>query len=138
MSKHQQMDELLSKARSCTDENEQIRLLEQRGRLCISETYIKKAKAVAKGAKSDEEFLRNLGEVYPMLKLDGDKVYVLYPKCYCPTRKIFKGEVPHYYCHCSVGWVKEMFEQALGRNIEVKLESSVLRDGKECRLRVLL
>lgn len=136
--KHQRMNELLAKAQLCSDEEEQAGLLMERGKLCISKAYIKLAKAAAKDTKNDREFLINLGKVYPMLKLEEDKIYVVYPKCYCPTRKIFKGEVPHFYCHCSVGWVKEMFEQALGRKIEVKLESSVLRGDNDCRLRVLL
>jgi hypothetical protein len=137
-SKHQRIDELLTKAQLCSDGEEQARLLMERGRLCISEVYKRKAKAAVKGVKNMREFLMNLGQVYPMLKLEEDSVYIIYPKCYCPSRKSFKGEVPHYYCYCSVGWVKEMFEQALGRQIEVKLESSVLRGDKECRLHVLI
>jgi hypothetical protein len=136
--KRQRMEKLLTKARLCSDEEEQARFLIERGRICISAAYIKKSKAAANGVKNDRDFLKNLGEVYPMLELDGNKVFIVYPKCYCPTRKIFKGDVPKYYCCCSVGWVREMFEQALGRPVEVKLESSVLRGDKKCRLRVFL
>jgi hypothetical protein len=46
--------------------------------------------------------------------------------------------VPGSYCYCSVGWVKEMFEQALERPVEVKVEASIRRGDETCRLRVLL
>lgn len=115
-----------------------IHMLECRGRECIGATYIKKAKAAAGDAKDDDEFLDNLAKTVRMLRREGDAVYMIYPKCYCHRLKGFEGEVPHSYCYCSAGWVKEMFEQALGRPIEVKVEASVLRGNEACRLRVLL
>jgi predicted Zn-ribbon and HTH transcriptional regulator len=130
--------DLLKEAEGHIDEEKLAELLEQRGRTCIGETYIKKAKQAAKDAKNDKEFLDNLEKVYPVLTRDGDKVYVVYPKCYCPGMKDFKEEVPSSYCYCSVGWVKEMFEQALGRPVEVRLEGSIIRGDDECRLRVML
>ncbi len=136
--KRRQMAELLEKARNSEDEARRAGILEERGRLCIGQTWIKKAKQAAKTAANDEEFLDNLEKVYPMLKREQGKVYVVYPKCYCHLKKEFGGDVPHWYCECTAGWTREMFEQALGRPIEVKLESSVIRDDKECRLRVML
>jgi predicted hydrocarbon binding protein len=115
-----------------------IHMLECRGRECIGATYIKKAKAAAKDAKDGDEFLDNLAKTVRMLKREGDAVYMVYPKCYCHKLKGFEGEVPHSYCYCSAGWVKEMFEQALSRPIEVKVEATVLRGDEACRLRVLL
>lgn len=133
VSKRQRMEELLEKAQNCSDETKRANILEERGRLCIGQSWVKRAKEAAKTAASDAEFLDNLEKVYPMLKREPGKVYVVYPKCYCSV----KGKGPHYYCDCSVGWVKEMFEQALGRSIEVKLESSIIHGDKECRLRVM-
>jgi predicted hydrocarbon binding protein len=119
-------------------DQELIYMLECRGRECIGAAYIKKAKDAAKGVKDDDEFLNNLAKTVRMLKREGDAVYMVYPRCYCHRLKGFEGEVPHSYCHCSAGWVREMFEQALGRPIEVKVEASVLRGDEACRLRVLL
>jgi predicted hydrocarbon binding protein len=119
-------------------DQELIHMLECRGRECIGATYIKKAKDAARDAKNDDEFLDNLARSYRMLRREGDAVYVVYPKCYCHRLKGFEGVVPHSYCYCSAGWVKEMFEQALGRPVEVKVEASVLRGDGACRLRVLL
>lgn len=117
---------------------ELIHMLECRGRECIGATYVEKAKAAAKDTKDDGEFLDNLARTVRMLKREGDAVYMVYPKCYCHRLKGFEGAVPHSYCYCSVGWVKEMFEQALDRPVEVGVEASVLRGDAACRLRVLL
>jgi predicted hydrocarbon binding protein len=40
------------------------------------------------------------------------------------------------YCHCSVGYVKEMFEQATGKSIQVALKESLKRGGKACRFHI--
>ncbi|MBN1813632.1 MAG: hypothetical protein JXA14_17465 [Anaerolineae bacterium] len=142
MSGHGDVQSLIDTLRKAEAEGrvdkEMIHMLECRGRECISATYIKKAKAAAKGAKDDEEFLGNLAKTVRMLKREDEAVYMVYPKCYCHRLKGFEGEVPHSYCYCSAGWVKEMFEQALGRPVEVELEASVLRGDEACRLRVLL
>jgi hypothetical protein len=136
--RRQRMEELLKEAELCGDEAKRTKVLEERGRACIGPTYLKRAKDAAKGAKSDAEFLDRLGKVYPGLRHEAGKVYIVYPRCYCPIAKRLTGGVPQYYCNCSVGWAKEMFRQALGREVGVKLESSVLRGDKECRLRVLI
>jgi len=113
-------------------------ILESRGRACLPEAMLTKARKAAKDIKNDAEFLDNLEKVYPMLKREGDEVYVVYPECYCPGMKELVADAPDYYCACSVGWIKEMFEQALARPVEVRLESSVIRGDAECRLRVMM
>lgn len=57
--------------------------------------------------------------------------------CLCPTAEAQKaGELSPTYCHCSVGYVREMHERILGRTVEVELVDSVLRGGKRCRFRM--
>jgi predicted hydrocarbon binding protein len=136
--KMQWLVDLLKEVKGHIDDERLASILECRGRTCISATYIKKAKDAAKDAKDIDEFLDNLTRAVRMLKREDDKVYMVYPKCYCHKIKGFEGDIPDNYCYCSVGWVKEMFEQALGRPVEVKLEASVLRGDESCRLRVLL
>ncbi len=136
--KVQWLVDLLREAKGQIDEERLASILENRGRACISPTYIKKAKDASKDAKDTDDFLKKLEKAYRMLHREGAEVYIVYPQCYCHKIKGFKGDIPDSYCYCSVGWVKEMFEQALGRPVEVRLESSVLRGDKACRLRVLL
>ncbi len=136
--KMQWLIDLLKEAKGHIDEERLASILENRGRVCIGPTYIKKAKDAAKDTKDTTEFLSKLEKTVRTLHREGDKVYIVYPKCYCHKIKGFKGDIPDSYCYCSVGWVKEMFEQALGRPVEVKLEASVLRGDKACRLRAVL
>ena len=136
--KEQWLIDLLKEVEGQVDKERLANILENRGRACISANYIKKAKDAAKDAKDTDEFLDNLARAVRMLKREGDKVYMVYPKCYCHKIKGFEGDIPDNYCYCSVGWVKEMFEQALDRPVEVELEASVLRGDEACRLRVLL
>ena len=136
--KQQWLIDLLKEGEGRIDEERLASILENRGRACISPTYVKKATDASKDAKDTNEFLDKLGKTLRMLQREGDEVYLVYPKCYCHKLKGFEGDVPGNYCYCSVGWVKEMFEQALGRPVGVELEASVLRGDDACRLRVLL
>ncbi|MBD3285877.1 hypothetical protein GF359_05320 [candidate division WOR-3 bacterium] len=130
--------DLLSEVEGRISAERLTRILEERGRACLPDAMLSKARKAAKEAKNDAEFLDNLEAVYPMLKRKDDEVYVVYPECYCPGMKELVADAPDCYCACSVGWVKEMFEQALGREVEVSLLSSVIRGEDECRLRVML
>ena len=66
-------------------------------------------------------------------------MYVVYPQCYCEQIKgLPPGSVPDAYCHCSVGWIRELFEQATGRAVKVERVKTVLSGGGECRFRVTL
>lgn len=107
-----------------------------RGHNCISKSMLKKARDARKGAKSDEEIIVNLMKKVSYLKEKDGKLYMIYPKCYCHHLKSYKGDVPKNYCYCSEAWVQHMFEEALGRKVDVEIETSVLWGDEECRMRV--
>jgi hypothetical protein len=57
--------------------------------------------------------------------------------CLCPMVEVQSvGKISPTYCHCSVGYVREMHERMLGRPVQVELVDSVLRGGKRCRFRM--
>lgn len=57
--------------------------------------------------------------------------------CLCPLAEAQKaGQISPTYCLCSVGYVAEMHERALGRPVKVELVESVLRGGKRCKFRL--
>lgn len=56
--------------------------------------------------------------------------------CLCTLVETKPEGLSGTYCHCSVGYVKEMHEQYLGRPVEVELIESVLRGGKRCRFKI--
>jgi predicted ArsR family transcriptional regulator len=121
------------------DEKTLAEVLEQCGRQCQSQSFIKKARSLYEKSKNTDEFLDMLGKVYKHLHKEGDRVYLVYPRCYCSqVNKILKGKLSGTYCNCSRGWAKALFEGALGRNVEVIKEKSIIGGDSECRFRIIL
>jgi hypothetical protein len=113
--------------------------LEQCGRQCQSHSFIIKAKEIYEKSRDMDEFLQKLSKIYKHLKREGDKVYIVYPRCYCSqVNKIPKGKLSGVYCNCSRGWAKALFEGAMSKPVEVVLEKSIIRGNDECKLRIEL
>lgn len=120
-----------------TDPETCARTLEACGRRCAPESLVRKARQIFERTGSLEGFLAELGEVFDALELSDGKVYVVYPQCYCEQiRGVPVDEIPDVYCNCSVGWVKEIFEGALGRPVRVTRRSTVIAGDSECRFEV--
>jgi len=116
-----------------------IKILEQCGRQCQSQSLIKKAKAIYEKSKNTDDFLNKLAQVYKHLHREGNKVYVVYPKCYCSqVNKIPKGKLSGTYCNCSRGWAKALLEGATGKPVEVNMEKSIINGDDQCRFEVIL
>jgi hypothetical protein len=121
------------------DEQALIRVLEDCGRKCQSQSMIKKAKAIYAKTKDVDAFLDEFGQTYKHLHREKDGTYIVYPKCYCTrVSKIPPGKLPAIYCNCSRGWAKALFEGALGRPVEVTLQKSIIAGDNECRFRIEL
>ena len=121
------------------DEETRAKILEKCGRQCQSENFIKKARKIYEKSENIEEFLDQFRQVYKNLHREGDKVYIIYPKCYCPNvNKIPLGKLSATYCNCSRGWAKALFEGALGRPVEVIMEKSIVKGDEQCKFRVVL
>ena len=56
--------------------------------------------------------------------------------CLCPILEDAPKDISPTYCHCSVGYVKEIFERGLGKPARVEVTETVLRGGKSCRFTV--
>ncbi len=77
------------------------------------------------------------------LRREGNTIHLTYgpagadkKRCLCPMVESISAGLSPTYCHCSTGYVKEMFEQATGKAIQVKLTESLKRGGKACRFRI--
>ena len=116
-----------------------IKILEQCGRQCQSQSFIKKAKAIYEKSKNTDDFLNKLAQVYKHMHREGNKVYIVYPKCYCSqVNKIPKGKLSGTYCNCSRGWAKALFEGATGKPVEVIMEKSMISGDDQCKFEVIL
>jgi predicted ArsR family transcriptional regulator len=121
------------------DEKTRAAILEQCGRRCQSPAFIKKARDIYQKSENTNDFLQKLQGVYKHLHIDGNKVYVVYPKCYCSqVNKVPKGKLSGTYCNCSRGWAKALFEGALGRPVEVTMEKSIINGDDQCKFRIAL
>ena len=127
---------LIDQLRKLKSPREAREILEERGRSCPSASMLKKARESKKGVKSEKEIINNLKAKISLLKEIDGKLYMVYPKCYCHHLKHFKGKVPRNYCYCSEFWVKRLFEEALDRKVNAKIEKSVLWGDKNCMIRV--
>ena len=56
--------------------------------------------------------------------------------CNCP---LVKGkEAPDVLCNCSIGTQKKIYESLFGRQVDVKLEKSILRGDERCSFTIKL
>ena len=121
------------------DEETKAKILEQCGRQCQSQNFTKKARGIYQKSKNIDDFLDKLGQVYKHLHREGDKIYIVYPRCYCTkVNKIPKGKLSWTYCNCSRGWAKALFEGALGRPVQVLREQTILHGDKQCKFQIIV
>ena len=121
------------------DEEIIAKILERCGRQCQSESFVKKARKIYQKSEGVDDFLDKLERAYSHLHREGDNVYITYPKCYCSqVNKMPAGVLSGVYCNCSRGWIKELFEGALGRPIEVIREESIINGDTQCKFRIIL
>jgi predicted hydrocarbon binding protein len=120
------------------DEKAREKILENCGRNCISSSFVARGKALKKSAKNTDDFLDKLSQKWKHLQRDGNNIYVVYEKCYCPLVKDYPDKLSPTFCNCSKGWIKELFESALEKPITVKLEKSIKQGDKICRFSVHL
>jgi hypothetical protein len=119
------------------DPKEQIELMESCGRSCAqrSGSIIKLAEScrgdVGKLVTSLAGFLGKEGSY-----LEGNVVHLSFPKCYCELVADGPERLPEIYCHCSEGWIKEMFETAAQKKIQVQTLQTVKRGGPSCKFLV--
>ncbi len=113
-------------------------ILERCGRDCITGKMIERAREVYSESEDLKDFLRRYSGVNSHLHVEKGSVYLIYPKCYCPTVKdIPAGQLSATYCDCSMGWAKALFEGGTGRQVEVAREASIINGDRECRFRIV-
>ncbi len=122
-----------------TDEQTRAEILEKCGRQCQSQNLVKKARKIYQQSKNKDEFIDRFSQIYKHLHREGDNIYITYPKCYCSfVNKISPKKLSKTYCNCSRGWVKELFEGALSKPVEVTLEKSIVGGDDQCKFRIRL
>jgi hypothetical protein len=120
-----------------TDEATCQRVLESCGRRCFPPALGAKVRALWQEATTVRGFLDELHAAFDPVQIVDGAIHVVYPQCYCEQIDgIPPLDVPSAYCNCSVGWVRELFKQATGRDVPVEALTTIVRGGPECRFRV--
>ncbi|UCH32406.1 MAG: hypothetical protein JSV05_03240 [Candidatus Bathyarchaeota archaeon] len=111
-------------------------IMKQCGRRCCGISTRKKARKLMLESNSIQEFIKKLNEIGiggGRLQLEDNTITGGYDHCYCgqvkKTREPFNSTT---YCHCSVGWYKQLFETALERPVEVEITQSIISGAKSC------
>jgi predicted hydrocarbon binding protein len=114
------------------------KILENCGRACLSASFVRKVERIRRSAENEEVFLQKLRKQWKHFHEDDGQFYVIYDRCYCPMVKDYSGELSSSFCHCSRGWIEELFETVLQRPVEVGLETSIKRGDERCSFRVYI
>ena len=126
---------ILASINSQVSEETKVRLMESCGRACA------KAEAVnaVDNCRGDCQQLQSilckwLGKSNVWRK--GDTVHLVYSKCYCRLQVDIPDRLSKIFCQCSCGWLKEVFETALKKQVKVDLKSSIRQGAQQCTFEV--
>jgi len=56
--------------------------------------------------------------------------------CLCSLVETKPAGLSPTYCLCSLGYVKDIFDQSLGTNVKIELVDSALKGGKRCKFKI--
>lgn len=136
MQNNEDTGKLIEQLKSISSPDEARTLLALRGRNCIGESMLKKAKDARKNAKNDRDIIENLKKSLGLLMESEGKLFMVYPECYCHHIKNLEGDIPKTYCYCTEGWVRHLFETAFQRNVNVEIEKSIIWGDDKCQIRI--
>jgi hypothetical protein len=54
--------------------------------------------------------------------------------CFCPF--VDTSKMPKEFCNCTKGWNKETYETILGKQVDVKIDTTVLWGGESCNFTI--
>lgn len=119
------------------DEKTRAQVMEHCGQACaVHFGSVEKAQAIKHGAKGIGDLLDKLNQQEGLWcgrwVKDGDTIYSICEECGCPLVRVGLVELSPTFCNCSRGWVKAVFETALGRPVEVELEQAIGRGDQVC------
>ena len=129
------------------DDDTRTKLMHLCGRACFNTPWhqaeFKRWKKLHKQSKDLDDFLDKLEKANPnWFKREGKIIQATFEfldGCVCPViKKIPHDSLSGTWCLCSVGLHKALFEETLGRPIEVVLEESRRTGADKCKFRITL
>lgn len=129
------------------DEGTRQKLMMLNGKTCFLD-WIRDTKQEIKPVDFEAWVKKAAANRRDVLKVEGNVIYYQYTSsaetganvregiCLCPMAESKPDGLSPTYCHCSVGYVREMFRLRFNRNVEVELLDSVLKGGKRCQFKI--
>ena len=118
------------------DEKTRWAIMEACGRQCIGASTLEKARRLQHDAQGLDVLLNRLNAAHiggGYLDLAEDGIHAAYNRCYCGSVSKAKEPFSATYCHCSCGWLRQLFETVLEKQVEVELLSSIIQGDDRCR-----
>lgn len=122
----------------CTTEEQRVEILEHCGRAC-AEPDLEEVRSIREQARDQEDLLQLINERIPWCGewvWEDGKIRTACPGCGCPLVQDGFVEYGPTFCLCSLGWVKAVFEAALGEEVEVELVQAMGKGDEGCEFLV--
>lgn len=129
------------------DEETRKKLMMLNGKTCYRD-WIRETKQEIRPIEFEAWAKRAAARNREELKVEGNVIHYQYSGsaetgsavadgiCLCPMAESKPAGLSPTYCHCSVGYVKEIFELQFNRKVDVELIDSVLKGGKRCQFKI--
>lgn len=129
---------LLSGLDAEVEDNIKAQVMEYCGRACaLHHGDIDTVKAIRSKVKGIDELLDQLNQQDGLWcgrwVRDGDTICSICKQCGCSLMRADLVKPSPTFCQCSRGWVKAVFETALGRPVNVELQHAIGRGDPECK-----
>ena len=120
------------------DEKTKTKIMEECGENCPFTHLTDERLLAIKNTSSDEnDFLEKLSQQW-RVKIEGNDVYVVFDKCYCPLANENIADTSATLCYCTLGNLKKKFRIGLNRDVDILMEKTVLSGDSECRFKILV
>jgi predicted hydrocarbon binding protein len=134
------VESLLSALEANVDAEARVRLMEACGRACaVHHGDLERAEAAGEHTDDLDELLDSLNRNVSWRgawRREADVIVSVCEQCGCPLVREGLVKLSPAFCACSTGFVKALFERALGRPVLVRLEQAIGRGDPVCRFSV--
>jgi predicted hydrocarbon binding protein len=129
------------------EEKTRLNLMEENGKACAT-SYLKSIGRENPKVVAYDDFLKHVAaSTDGTYQVDGRTLYMTYMSnyegkpateslCLCPFVENKPQNLSRTYCHCSVGYIKEIYSRLFGQPVKVELISSVLYGDKRCKFKI--
>ncbi len=110
---------------------QRAKIMEANGRACAGRMKVL-AEQKGKGADAPFNMLQGWMGKEKASRTENEMTFVI-DKCSCPMVGNGPAKLSDTWCNCSVGWFRQVFENATGKPAKVELKSAIKRGDPVCK-----